>query len=67
VVLFGAFLVWAVAGFSIRRRQDRLAGIQPQPPKSSGTVGALASGIVVWAVFAFWLHRILIGVSPMAM
>ena len=29
-------------------------------PAKSGVAG----GIVAWAAFAFWLHRVLIGVAP---
>ena len=28
------------------------------------TAVTVAAGVVAWAVFAFWLHRVLIGVSP---
>jgi uncharacterized membrane protein len=66
VLLFGGFLLWAVAGFAIRRRQDRAAGVAPAPATSRGTLGALIGGTVVWAVFAWWLHPLLIGVNPMA-
>jgi len=30
------------------------------------TVVTVVAGIAAWAVFAFWLHRVLIGVSPFA-
>jgi uncharacterized membrane protein len=66
VLLFGGFLLWAIAGFAIRRRQDRLAGITAAPATTRGTVGALVGGTVFWAVFAWWLHPLLIGVSPLA-
>jgi len=64
VILFGVFLVWAIAGFVAARRRDRRAGtVYP-----SGTVmySALTviAGFVLWAVFAFWAHRWLIGVGP---
>ena len=29
-----------------------------------GTLGAVVGGIVVWAVFAFWAHGWLFGVTP---
>jgi hypothetical protein len=28
------------------------------------TVATVVLGIALWAVFAFWLHRVLIGVAP---
>lgn len=64
VVLFGSFLVWAVLDFwSVRRRERTLATrIMGERPK---TVIAVAIGVAAWAVFAFWAHRALIGVSPL--
>ena len=64
VILFGSFLVWAIAGFVAARRRDRRAGtVYP-----SGTVMysalTMIAGFVLWAVFAFWAHRWLIGVGP---
>ena len=63
-VLFGSFLVWSVLLFAASRRRDR----REQTVYASGTAGATAATVVVgvaaWAVFAFWLHRVLIGVSP---
>jgi uncharacterized membrane protein len=31
---------------------------------AAGTLGAVAGGIVVWALFAFWAHAFLFGVTP---
>lgn len=63
-VLFGSFLVWSVLLFAASRRRDR----REQTVYAAGTAGATAItvvvGLVAWAVFAFWLHRVLIGVSP---
>ena len=63
-VLFGSFLVWSVLLFAASRRRDR----REQTVYVAGTAGATAItvvvGVVAWAVFAFWLHRVLIGVSP---
>jgi uncharacterized membrane protein len=28
------------------------------------TVATVLLGILLWAAFAFWLHRVLIGVAP---
>ena len=64
VLLFGSFLLWSVLLFAASRRRDR----REQTVYARGTVGAtaltVAAGVVAWAVFAFWLHRVLIGVSP---
>ena len=63
-VLFGSFLAWSVVLFAASRRRDR----REQIVYPAGTAGMTAVTVVVgfaaWAVFAFWLHRVLIGVSP---
>lgn len=64
VLLFGAFLVWAVLDFRGASRRDRTAGAIYAPGSAGGTVVAIAVGLVAWAVFAFWLHARWIGVSP---
>jgi len=64
VVLFGAFLAWAILDFRAARRRDRTSKSVPQ----SGSLGrdalALAVGIGAWAAFAFYLHAAWIGVRP---
>ena len=65
VVLFGAFLVWAIADFLAGRRRDRLENTQYAAGTMQGDIGAVVIGVIVWALFAFWLHRWLIGVSPL--
>jgi uncharacterized membrane protein len=65
VVLFGAFLLWAVVDFISARRRDRAAGVSYPAGTVKGDVIVLVAGIVTWAVFAFWLHGWLIGVKPM--
>jgi uncharacterized membrane protein len=65
VVLFGSFLVWAIADFASARRRDRANGVTYPPGRTQPTVIAALVGLVAWAVFAFWGHAFLIGVSPM--
>jgi uncharacterized membrane protein len=65
IVLFGAFLAWAIFDFIAARRRDRAAGTVYRAGKGSGTAIAVAVGVVTWAVFAFWLHGPLIGVRPL--
>jgi len=67
ILLFGAFLAWAIAGFSINRRRDRLAGVAPVAANGKQTMIAVVAGTLAWAVFTFWLHRLLIGVPPISM
>jgi uncharacterized membrane protein len=64
VVLFGAFLVWAIADFAVSRRRDRKAGTVYPAGSATGDVLAVVIGIAAWAIFAFLLHRPLIGVNP---
>ena len=64
VVLFGAFLIWAVAGFMVSRRRDREAGITSARGTAVGDLLTLAIGAAIWAAFAFWLHARWIGVAP---
>ena len=64
VVLFGAFLIWAVAGFMVSRRRDREAGTTYAAGTMFGDLLTLAIGAAIWAAFAFWLHAKWIGVAP---
>jgi uncharacterized membrane protein len=66
VVLFGAFLVWAVLDYLAARRRDRAAGtVYPVGPVSRDLI-AIGAGGLAWAIFAFMLHGPLIGVRPFA-
>jgi len=65
VVLFGAFLVWAVVDYIASRRRDRAAGVVYTAGPWSRDALAIAAGIVAWWVFAFLLHGPLIGVRPL--
>ena len=64
VVLFGSFLVWSVVLYAASRKRDRREGAVYAPGTAGATAITVGVGIVAWAVFAFWLHRVLIGVSP---
>ena len=63
-VLFGSFLVWSVVLFAASRKRDRREQIVYPVGTAGMTVVTVVAGVVAWAVFAFWLHRVLIGVSP---
>jgi uncharacterized membrane protein len=65
VVLFGAFLVWAVLGFRAARQRDRANHVVYPPGTAIGTAMAVAAGLVAWSVFALLLHGPLIGVRPL--
>ncbi|MEO7062560.1 MAG: NnrU family protein [Dokdonella sp.] len=64
VVLFGAFLAWAVVDFVVSRRRDRQAGMVYPAGTLVGDALTLVIGIGAWAVFALWLHTRWIGVNP---
>ena len=64
VVLFGAFLVWAIVDYIAARRRDRAAGTVYVVGPVTRDVTAVVVGLVAWAAFAFWLHAALIGVRP---
>lgn len=64
VVLFGSFGVWAAASFVAGRLRDRHAGTTYPAGTWQGDAKALVGGLVIWALFAFWLHGWLIGVQP---
>jgi uncharacterized membrane protein len=64
VVLFGAFLLWAVVDFVSSRRRDRMEGVVYPAGTTRGDAITLVAGIVGWAIFAVWLHTWLIGVNP---
>jgi uncharacterized membrane protein len=64
IVLFGAFLVWAIANFAAARRRDLAAQTTYRPGTLGGTAITVAVGVAAGAVFAFALHGWLIGVRP---
>jgi uncharacterized membrane protein len=68
VLLFGGFLVWAVADrISVKRRPAAQTHEVPAaPPSPANDAIALIGGLVVYALFLLWAHRWIIGVSPLA-
>lgn len=64
VLLFGAFLVWAVFDFAASRRRDRRAGTRYPAGSAGRDATVVVVGIAAWAAFAFFLHGWLIGVRP---
>jgi uncharacterized membrane protein len=66
VLLFGSFLVWAVADLlSMRNRVSRPLLGAPESPAND--VILIVAGLGLYAGFVFWLHEWLIGVKPFAM
>jgi len=65
VVLFGSFLLWSVFNFKAARARDRAAAPLQINAKTSATLLTLLIGVAIWALFAFYLHAQLVGVSPL--
>jgi uncharacterized membrane protein len=65
VVLFGAFLLWAVLDFRAARQRDRALATAYPPGTLAGTLRAVVAGVAGWALFAFWLHGAWIGIRPL--
>jgi uncharacterized membrane protein len=66
VILFGAFLVWAIVGFVVSRKRDRAAGTVYPAGDELRTVLVLVIGVGAWAALVSGLHLWLIGVAPFA-
>lgn len=64
IVLFGAFLAWAIVDYTSARRRDRAAGTVYPEGTSSRDATAIAIGTLAWFAFGYWLHGPLIGVRP---
>jgi len=66
VILFGAFLAWAVIDrISIARRST--PSVSPQLPDSRfNDLIVIVGGLGLYLAFVFWLHPILIGVPAVA-
>jgi uncharacterized membrane protein len=67
VLLFGAFLVWAIVDFASSRRRDRATGKVYPAGSTNATIASVFIGLAAYGVFLVWGHRWLIGVSPLGM
>ena len=64
VLLFGGFLAWAVADrISFKRRAQRPIRTAPARPWNDAI--AVIAGLVLYALFVYWLHVRWFGVSPL--
>jgi uncharacterized membrane protein len=64
LLLFGGFLLWAVADFRAARARDRRDGVVRTAGPASRDAVAVLVGVGAWVAFAFALHGSLIGVMP---
>lgn len=65
LILFGSFLIWAALNLVMTRRREALIGATYPAGTLKGNAIAVVSGAAIWALVAFWLHELLIGVRPM--
>ncbi len=73
LVLFGTFLVWSVLNFKSARARDRIKAaaqtmdeaLQAPKAKLSATLMTLVGGALLWAGITFYLHALVVGISPM--
>ncbi len=66
VILFGAFLVWAIVAYAANRRRDRATGtIRVAGPARNDAI-AVVVGVAIWAAILWRVHQWVIGVSPLA-
>ncbi|WP_129776852.1 NnrU family protein [Peristeroidobacter soli] len=67
VLLFGGFLLWAVADRISVKRRAVLRPLPGPPPSKFNDVIAVVGGLALYVIFVFWLHLKLIGVPPLAL
>lgn len=66
MILFGAFLAWGVIGRIAVKKREAIEGAPPRDHSFGKSDGiAIFVGLVVYGVFAYWLHPLLIGVAVM--
>lgn len=65
LLLFGAFLGWAVVDFASCLQRDRASGVTYPEPIARKTIVCVVAGTVLWGVFVLFLHRWLFGVAPL--
>jgi len=65
VLLFGAFLVWAVFDrISVKQRPRTVRRLPP--PMRYGDLLAVVLGLGLYALFVLKLHEVIVGVAPLA-
>jgi len=65
ILLFGGFLVWAMADFISVKCRTTPSKTPGAPPRAFNDLIALVGGLAVYGFFLFWAHRWLIGVAPL--
>lgn len=65
VLLFGSFLLWAIADRIAVKRRAQPRHTPGAPPSKANDAIALVGGLAVYALFILGAHRWLFGVSPL--
>ena len=65
VILFGAFLVWAVLDRIAIKRRAVPRAVPGAPRSAANDAIALVGGLAIYGAFVMWMHLWLIGVSPL--
>jgi len=65
MILFGAFLAWAVLDRIAVKKRAVLRATPAASPSLINDVIAVVGGLAVYALFLLWAHQRLIGVSPL--
>jgi len=65
IFLFGSFLVWAVADYAAARRRDKRNGVTYMAGPWRPELIRMGVGLALWLLFLLFLHKWLIGVSPL--
>lgn len=66
VVLFGAFLAWAVLDRIAIKRRAQPRVVPGAPRLAANDAIAVVGGLALYGAFVMWVHLWLIGVSPLA-
>ena len=65
MILFGAFLAWAVLDYINSRKRDRTNSVvYSTMPGIARDSAVVVVGVGAWLIFALWGHQLLFGVSP---
>jgi uncharacterized membrane protein len=64
IVLFGAFLAWAVVDRIAVKKRAVPRAVPGAPPSSINDAIALVGGLAIYVLFLFKAHAWLIGVAP---
>lgn len=67
VILFGAFLAWAVLDRIAIKRRAQPRVVPGAPPSAVNDVIAVVGGLALYGAFVMWVHLWLIGVSPLTL